>query len=135
MLCDLKNASDAALLGRVLGNKRLGAKMLSQANGSVSAVLNEPRPPYGDLEQAWMRMQAARELVRRSLAETLREQPLLSSPKAVGDYLRLTLSGLEHELFMALFLDAQNRLIVAEEMFRGTLTQTSVLISDSPILH
>lgn len=126
MLCDLKNASNAALLGRVLGNKRLGTKMLSQAKGSVSAVLNEPRPQYGDLEQAWVKLQAARELVRRSLAESLREQPVLSSPKTVRDYLRLTLSGLEHELFMALFLDAQNRLIAAAEMFRGTLTQTSV---------
>ena len=42
------------------------------------------------------------------------------------DYLRLTLGRREHEVFVALFLDAQNRLLVAEELFRGALTQTSV---------
>lgn len=31
-----------------------------------------------------------------------------------------------YEVFVVMFLDAQNRLIAAEEMFRGTLTQTSV---------
>lgn len=50
----------------------------------------------------------------------------LSSPLAAGDYCRLKLAGLEHEVFAVLFLDAQNRLIRYEELFRGTLTQTSV---------
>jgi DNA repair protein RadC len=50
----------------------------------------------------------------------------LTSPQSVRDYLRLLFTGLEHEVFVTLFLDAQHRLIVAEEMFRGTLTQTSV---------
>jgi DNA repair protein RadC len=44
----------------------------------------------------------------------------------VRDYLRLTLGGLPHEVFLAMWLDAQNRLITTEELFRGTLTQTSV---------
>jgi DNA repair protein RadC len=44
----------------------------------------------------------------------------------VRDYLRLMFSGKEHEVFVMLFLDAQNRVIDAEELFRGTLTQTSV---------
>lgn len=50
----------------------------------------------------------------------------LTSPQAVRDYLRLRLADREHEVFVALFLDNQNRLIACEEMFRGTLTQTSV---------
>ncbi len=49
-----------------------------------------------------------------------------SAPGAVADYLRLRVGGLEHEVFGVLWLDAQNRLIKAEELFRGTLTQTSV---------
>ena len=49
-----------------------------------------------------------------------------SSPNAVADYLRLRVGGLEHEVFGVLWLDAQNCLIEAEELFRGTLTQTSV---------
>lgn len=50
----------------------------------------------------------------------------LSSPQAVRDYLRLRIADRQWEVFVVLFLDAQNRLIAAEEMFRGTLTQTSV---------
>jgi DNA repair protein RadC len=50
----------------------------------------------------------------------------LTSPDAVRDYLRLTIGNRGHEVFMCLFLDAQNRLISADELFRGTLTQTSV---------
>ena len=49
-----------------------------------------------------------------------------NSPQSVKDHLRLTLATRDHEVFMVLFLDAQNRLILADEMFRGTLTQTSV---------
>ena len=50
----------------------------------------------------------------------------LSAPNAVRDYLRLKLARLEHEVFFCVFLDAQNRVIATDEMFRGTLTQTSV---------
>ena len=56
----------------------------------------------------------------------MRTGEVLSSPNAVRDYLRLKLARLEHEVFVCVFLDAQNRVIAADEMFRGTLTQTSV---------
>ncbi len=63
----------------------------------------------------------------RVLESRLRARgPLLSSPEAVRDYLRLRVSMLEHEVFLALFLDAQHRLIACDELFRGTLAQTSV---------
>jgi DNA repair protein RadC len=51
---------------------------------------------------------------------------LFNTPQAVRDYLQLQLGGLHHEVFAVLFLDSQHRLIALEEMFRGTLTQTSV---------
>ncbi len=54
------------------------------------------------------------------------ENLLLTSPDAARDYCRLKLGALPHEVFGVLWLDAQNRLIAFEEMFRGTLTQTSV---------
>lgn len=73
------------------------------------------------------RLLAARELLRRALEETLREPwDSLASPDAVKSYLRLFLAGQEYESFVALWLDAQNRLISGMEMFRGTTTQTSV---------
>ena len=69
---------------------------------------------------------AVLELARRSLNQELTEQPLFDSPAKVKEYLRMQLGGRAHEVFAVLFLDAQHRLIRLEEMFRGTLTQTSV---------
>ncbi len=68
----------------------------------------------------------ARELVKRLLDEELHRECVLSAPGTVRDYLRLFFVGREYESFVVLFLDAQNRLIVAKELFRGSLTQTSV---------
>jgi DNA repair protein RadC len=73
-----------------------------------------------------LQFQAALQLARRALDERLREPAALSSPTQVADFLRLELGGERAEVFMVLFLDAQNRLIRAERMFSGTLTQTSV---------
>jgi DNA repair protein RadC len=71
-------------------------------------------------------LMAVVELVRRGLEEELEQGVGLSSPQAVRDYLRLTLEASPHEVFLVLCLDAQNRLIAMDELFRGTLTQTSV---------
>ncbi len=69
---------------------------------------------------------AVLELARRCLGEQLRAADAMTSPGAVRDYLRLALAHREHEVFVALFLDAQHRIVAVEELFRGTLTQTSV---------
>jgi DNA repair protein RadC len=69
---------------------------------------------------------AALELARRSIDESLKRSSALTSPGAVRDYLRLTLAARPHEIFVCIWLDAQHRVIAAEEPFRGTLTQTSV---------
>lgn len=74
----------------------------------------------------YVQLQAVLEMARRALAEEMKQSCALTTPRAVRDYLRLQLAGLPHEVFFALWLDAQNRLIAAEELFRGTLTQTSV---------
>lgn len=71
-------------------------------------------------------MVAVLELARRALAERLREREVFDSPQAVKDYLALHLAPRPHEVFAVLFLDNQHRLIAMEELFRGTLTQTSV---------
>jgi DNA repair protein RadC len=69
---------------------------------------------------------ASLELTRRGLREELRARPTLGTPAAVRDWLRLRMGSLPHEVFVVLWLDAQNRLIADEELFRGTLTQTSI---------
>src|SRR5690242_19435193 len=60
------------------------------------------------------------------LATRIRYGNVVDSPRAVRDYLQLLLHGREHEVFIVVLLDAQNRVLITEEMFRGTLTQTSV---------
>ncbi len=69
---------------------------------------------------------AVLELARRALAEELKEKTVFSAPQAIRDYLQLQLGSRPYEVFAVLFLDAQHRLIVLEELFRGTLAQTSV---------
>ena len=63
---------------------------------------------------------------RRLLAHRVRRGATMSSPQAVKDHLRLEIGTLEHEVFCVLFLDAQHRIIALKQMFRGTVTQTSV---------
>ncbi len=72
------------------------------------------------------RLEVARELLLRDLREQMRRGPVMTSPQVLRDWLRLYCAGMEHEVFLVIYLDAQHRLIEAEEMFRGTLTQTSV---------
>ncbi|MBL0421566.1 DNA repair protein RadC [Ramlibacter sp. AW1] len=69
---------------------------------------------------------AVLELARRAMAQQLREREIFDSPGAVKHYLQLHLAHKGHEVFAVLFLDAQNRLVAMEELFRGTLTETSV---------
>ena len=71
-------------------------------------------------------LMAVLELARRAMAQQLREREVFDSPQAVQHYLQLHLAGRTHEVFAVLFLDSGNRLIAMEELFRGTLTQTSV---------
>jgi len=74
----------------------------------------------------YAQLQAVLEMARRTLKEKISNGNALNSPSAVREYLRLKLQALPHEVFVALFLDAQNRVLAIEELFRGTLTQTSV---------
>jgi DNA repair protein RadC len=66
------------------------------------------------------------ELARRATAQQLRERTVFATPEAVKHYLQLHLAAKAHEVFAVMFLDVQNRLLAMEELFRGTITQTSV---------
>ena len=69
---------------------------------------------------------AVLELARRAMAQRLTERTVFDTPDAVKHYLQLHLSARKQEVFAVMFLDVQNRLIALEELFRGTLSQTSV---------
>ena len=121
----IESMSDADLLGVLVGNCH-AVHLLKDASGSLSQLLHEPAPVA--YAQPWilLKLKAAAELVRRSLFETMQHRDSLASPTAARTYLQVALAKRDHEVFMVLFLDVQNRVIAAEEMFRGTLTQTSV---------
>lgn len=95
-------------------------------NGLFSASKTDLCAIKGMGEAKYVQLQAVLEMAKRALGEDMKLADALSSPKAVRDYLKLALSRLPHEVFVAVFLTSQNRVIVVEEIFRGTLTRTSV---------
>jgi DNA repair protein RadC len=128
--------SDAELLALLLRSGIRGKNVLQLAQelvdafGGVAGLLHTPAAALqsikglGPAKRA--ELVAVLELARRALAQRLAEKPLFNSPQAARDYLQLQLGSRSHEIFAVLFLDSQHRLIALEEMFRGTLTQTSV---------
>ncbi len=74
----------------------------------------------------YVQLQAVLEMAKRALQEEMRSGDALNSPVAVRNYLQLLLRGRPQEVFTVIFLDTQHRVIATEEMFSGTLTQTSV---------
>ncbi|MBC7649894.1 MAG: DNA repair protein RadC [Vitreoscilla sp.] len=128
--------SDAELLALLLRTGLPGKNALQMGQelvdtfGGVAGLLNTPAEALkkikglGPAKRA--EIVAVLELARRALASKLQETTVFSNPQAIRDYLQLQLGSREHEIFAVLFLDSAHRLIVLEEMFRGTLTQTSV---------
>ena len=117
MTVQFANFSDVDLLGKLIGireSRRLYRGSLQPLFSS--SVEGEPQEKCA----------VARELVKRWLGEELQRDCVLTQPSSVRDYLRVCFANQEHESFLVLYLDAQNRLIRSEELFRGTLTQTSV---------
>jgi DNA repair protein RadC len=128
--------SDAELLALLLRTGLAGKNVLQLAQelldrfGGVGGLLHTGAEALrvikglGPAKRA--EVVAVLELARRALAQELQHKPLFDSPKSVREYLQLQLGARAHEVFAVLFLDSQNRLIALEELFRGTLTQTSV---------
>jgi DNA repair protein RadC len=95
-------------------------------NGLFAATLTDFSAINGLGPAKFAQLQAVLELARRALGEQLQVGVSLSSPQVVKQYLQLLLGIKPYESFAVLFLDVKNRLIVSEELFRGTLTHTSV---------
>ena len=132
-----KALTDAELLALVLGTGLRGCSVLELAHqllerfrglsGLLSASQSELQTVRG-LGGCAKRSQlsAIMELARRSVAEQLQQRQAFESPQAVAQYLQMQLAQSPREVFAGIFLDAQHRVIAIEELFRGTLTQTSV---------
>ncbi|HUL41672.1 MAG TPA: DNA repair protein RadC [Burkholderiales bacterium] len=131
-----QSLSDAELLAILLRTGVAGksavdlARGLIKRFGSLTQLLTASQkklceaPGLGPAKYA--QLHAVLEMARRALDEKIKAGDALNSPKAVRDYLRLMLSGREYEVFAGIFLDAQNRVVAVDELFRGTLSQTSV---------
>jgi len=128
--------SDAELLALLVGSGGGSTAALEPARlalsrlGGLAGVLHASRSQLDQIAglgvQPHARAQAALEIARRLLRQELDRGPVLNAPQRVRDFLRLSFGRIGHEVFAVLFLDAQQRLIACEELFRGTLTQTSV---------
>jgi len=95
-------------------------------HGLFGATLDDCTEVHGVGMAKYAQLQAVMELARRAIAEQLQAGEAFGSPDLVKRYLRMKLGGQRHESFVVLFLDVKNRLIADRELFRGTLTQTSV---------
>jgi len=131
-----ESLSDAELVAILLRTGTRGRSALDVARdllarfGSVSALfaadLQAVCATAGLGSAKYAQFAAVMEMARRALREKLERGSVLTSPQSVRDYLRLKLQERPHEVFVSVFLDAQNRVLAVEELFRGTLTQTSV---------
>ena len=126
---DFEHMSNVDLLATLVGRnmaKALSASSLSEAFGFTvprQMRLGEEVASYA----VHPALAAAKELLARCIRERMgRDDVCLSSPEAVTSFLCARLSHLGYEVFWCLWLDSRNRLIGAEELFRGTLAQTSV---------
>lgn len=106
------------------------ARRLLERFGSLASLFAAPLAAIAEVPglgpAKYAQLQAVLELSRRALREEMEQRDALTSPAAVRNYLRLALQGKEREVFVAVFLDAQHRAMHVEELFAGTLTQTSV---------
>jgi len=128
--------SDAELLAIFLRTGMLGksavdlARELLSRFGSLTQLFGASETDLcktkGMGQAKYVQFQAVLEMSRRALQEEFQRGDALDSPRAVRDYLRLSLGGREQEIFLVLFLDTRHRVIASEELFHGTLSQTSV---------
>ena len=128
--------SDAELLALLLRTGIKGKHVLALAQelldgfGGVAGLLNTPLEALqhtkglGPAKRA--ELVAVLELTRRALTQEMTQAPVFDSPQSVRQYLQLQLGARPHEVFAVLYLNSQNRWLGWEELFRGTLTQTSV---------
>jgi DNA repair protein RadC len=128
--------SDAELLAILLRNGTRGSSALDLARDVLKSFRGLRKFIAADRQRfcavpglgmaRFAELQAAVEISRRQLTESLKAGPSLASPRATCDFLSAKLRDLEHEVFCCLYLDKRHRLIEYEELFRGTIDGASV---------
>ena len=128
--------SDAELLAVLLrsGTPGRNAIELAQAHivafGSLRALLTAQWSEWADKDGVgvarYTSLQAALELARRHLRESLKVGSALTAPDATRRFLLAQLRDRPYEVFCCLYLDCHHRLIAFEELFRGTTDSAHV---------
>jgi DNA repair protein RadC len=128
--------SDAELLALLLRTGIQGKNVVALAQeivdsfGGIQGLLHANAKSLksikglGPAKQA--ELQAVLELSRRALAQQMTRQPIFDTPQTLLDFVRLQIGSKPYESFLVIFVDAAQRLIAFEELFRGTLSTTSV---------
>ena len=128
--------SDAELLALLLRTGIQGKNVVAMAQeivdsfGGISGLLHADAKSLksikglGPAKQA--ELQAVLELSRRALAQQMTQQPIFDTPQTLFDFVRLQIGSKPYESFLVIFIDATQKLIAFEELFRGTLSMTSV---------
>lgn len=108
----------------------LARELLEKFDGDLNQLASAPASKLQEVvgigRAKSVQLLAVLELAKRTLVGQMNTRDVLSNPQAVADWLHLQIAPLPHEVFVALWLDAGNKLIKSEELSRGTLTQTSV---------
>lgn len=128
--------SDAELLAIFLRTGVAGksavdlSRELLQHFGSLRALLSASQKEFcgalGLGQAKYCQLQAVLEMASRHTVEALSQQSVLDNAALVKRLAKSRLSGLQHEVFAAFFLDAQHQLLNFEILFRGTLDAASV---------
>lgn len=82
--------------------------------------------PLSNMRWGHRRLAAVHELLKRWLAEELKREVVFRDPKTVTQYLTTFFAGRDIESFVVMYLDNQHRMILAEELSRGTIDGASV---------
>jgi DNA repair protein RadC len=129
--------TDVELLSVLLGSGRRGQSVLQLAQSLLDSFQGLAGLLYASPEHLRSskglggsarrsQLLAVVELSRRALLQKMRARDIMTDPDNVKQFLQLQLGQQPREVFGVLFLDGQNRLLRFEEMFIGTLNQTSV---------
>ena len=115
----VKGKSAVALAKDLLHHFGTLPKLLASTPGEFTRI-------HGVGLSKWSQIQAAYELVKRSLEDGLSQDPIFSSPNHVREFLQAKIGRLPHEVFLCLYLDSRLHLIECEELFRGSITKTAI---------
>jgi DNA repair protein RadC len=115
----LRGEGVVALAARVLAEGGGFAGLLTGPSGRLASIRG-----LGPAKRA--ELLAVMEIARRALAAPLAQRPVLDQPQQMREYFALHLAGRPREVFSVMFLDVRLQMLATEDLFEGTLTQTSV---------